>query len=453
VKAAPAEPFAAAALPLPALLDAATTKPSQHRIKLHGTALSGLLSGGFFLREDTRSVYVKTNQISPLQAGDEVEALGFAQMDVFSAILSDANFRVMAQGEAPTQRAVGAKELAIGECDAELISVDALILQNLEADNAFLVQVGKYPMKVICSQGKLPNADIGSAARFNGLCRVKGIKDEGYRASPTSYELWLRSPKDMTPISSAPWWTVRRLAYLVGVIGCIALLASAWIALLRRQVNKQLTMLQTKTQTEAIMEERQRIAREFHDTLEQELAGLSIRLDAVATRVSDDKARGLLEQQRRLLTRLQSETRDFVWDLRDTARTDLPLDEALSALLDHLRTNTEIPLQFKSEGPIKAMPALVQHHLLRIVREAVNNAIKYSKASRILISLDTQSDLLNLSVEDDGAGFDEQIANQLEGHFGIRGMKERARKMGADFNVCSSPGSGTSVELTLALTA
>ena len=77
------------------------------------------------------------------------------------------------------------------------------------------------------------------------------------------------------------------------------IIALAWVALLRRQVARQFAVIEGKAQREAIIEERQRIAREFHDTLEQELAGLSLRLDAATPRVEDEKARGLLEQQQK----------------------------------------------------------------------------------------------------------------------------------------------------------
>jgi signal transduction histidine kinase len=212
-------------------------------------------------------------------------------------------------------------------------------------------------------------------------------------------------------------------------------------------------VIESKAQREAIIEERQRIAREFHDTLEQELAGLSLRLDAATPRVADEKARDLLEQQQKLLQRLQTETRDFVWDLRDTTRQDAPLDDALRSLLDHLRNSTVILLSFHEEGKAPALPALVKHHLLRITREAVHNAIKYSGAKAIDVTLAAVDEQLRFTIADEGRGFDVASTSALNGHFGIRGMKERARKIGADLQVTSSPGKGTRVELVLALPA
>ena len=87
--------------------------------------------------------------------------------------------------------------------------------------------------------------------------------------------------------------------------------------LLRRKVAAQLALIESKLQAEAATEERHRIAREFHDTLEQSLAAVSLRLDVAAYTATDDQSRQVLKQQRRLLSGLQTETRDFLWDLRD----------------------------------------------------------------------------------------------------------------------------------------
>lgn len=450
VEPAAADPFAGPVLPLSALLDSAMAKPSPHRVKVRGAALSGIMGGGFFLREAGRSIFVQTDESKPLRAGDEVEALGFAQMGVFSAMLADAVFQVTGRGEAPVPLVADSKMLAGGACDAQLVQLDARVMQNLPSENALLALAGTINLKVLCPGSAPPAFEPGSSVRLAGLCRVTAIKREGYRASPTAYEFLLRDPRDAVLLSAAPWWNARRLAVGLGAVAGLTVAAIAWIALLRRQVAKQLALLRAQAQAAATREERQRIAREFHDTLEQELAGLSLRLDAAASRVSDAKARELLEQQRRLLSRLQSETHDFVWDLRDPARQDAPLNEALKSLVEHLQPGTPVPLRFTFEGELSPLPPLVQHHLLRIAREAVNNAVKYAHAASIEVALRIQPGRLRLAITDDGGGFDVASGEAPAGHFGIRGMKERAGKLGAEFEIRSEPGQGTRVELTLA---
>jgi signal transduction histidine kinase len=446
-----ADPFAQPAVPMSTLLDGSTVTPAMHRMKVKGVALSGLVGGGFFVREDSRSLFIHTPYLEPLQPGDEVEALGFPQMGTFSAMLADAVFRVTGEGEPPSPVQATGEDLRNGTCDSDLIQIEARLLQKSGNENAWLAEVEGHSFKVMGGGHDLPEMEPGALVRFTGLCRVSGVRSEGYRTYPTGYELWLRSVADVQVLTAPPWWNAPRLALALATVAGAALLAATWAALLKRQVNRQLSILQEKTQAEAVLEERQRIAREFHDTLEQELAGLSIRLDAATPRVADEKARGLLEQQRRLLSRLQTETREFVWDLRDESRQVAPLPQSLGLLLDHLQSTTSIPLRLEVHGTPPSLPPLVQHHLLRIAREAVHNAIKYARPKTVQVEITAGGDTLELSIRDDGTGFDLEVAQVRQGHFGLQGMRERAKKLATELKVESLPGKGTRVGLTLAL--
>jgi len=217
-------------------------------------------------------------------------------------------------------------------------------------------------------------------------------------------------------------------------------LALVWAAMLRLQVSKQVKLIEAQTQQEAVLEERQRIAREFHDTLEQELAGLSIRLDAALPRVPDETANSLLCQLRKLLFRLQTETRDFVWDLRDESRALASFEVSLEKLVTHLQATSPIPIHV--EAIHANLPALQQHHLLRITREAIHNATKYSRATAIHVTFQDNS----LRISDDGTGF--ETGNIPTGHFGLQGMRERAKKINATLEITSAPSGGTAVTVT-----
>ncbi|OAI57204.1 hypothetical protein AYO49_02590 [Verrucomicrobiaceae bacterium SCGC AG-212-N21] len=447
VKPPPADPFAAPTVPLTDLQRAST---DAHRVKILGVALAPPLAGGIFVRDEERSLFIQTEAPVDVKAGDVLEALGFPEMGIFSTQLSDAQCRVVASRAVPSPLSVGVKELTDGT-DAELITVDADVLQRVdrEAHTEFVALVGTVSLTVFCPGRAGSELQTTSRVRLTGLCRVKSTRSNAYRARPTAYNLWLTAMDDLRVLQRAPWWNSQRLALGLGGAAALALIALLWATQLRSQVRRQLTVIEAKAQREAITEERQRIAREFHDTLEQELAGLSIRLDAAATRVTDDKARSLLEQQRRLLTRLQTETRDFVWDLRDPTANDTPPDEALASLLSHLQATTTIPLKLSIMGRPPALPPLVQNHLLRIAREAVHNAIKYSQASAIEVSLEEGDETVKLEVTDDGVGFEVSKCDALENRFGIRGMHERAKKTGSKLEIQSKTGEGTRVALTL----
>jgi signal transduction histidine kinase len=335
--------------------------------------------------------------------------------------------------------------------DADLVTVEAHVLQRVDRESSteLLAQAGAVSLSVK-SPGKA-DADFqpGAQVRVTGLCRVTETKSDSYRAKPVAYNIWMRDRNDLVLLQQVSWWTTQRLAIGLGGVAALALFAFIWAAQLRRQVARQLAVIEGKAQHEAMIEERHRIAREFHDTLEQELAGLSLRLDAAATRVTDEKARSLLEQQRKLLERLQTETRDFVLDLRDPSANEIPTDRALASLLSHLQVTTTIPLKLSVSGTPPSLPPLARNHLLRIAREAVHNAIKYSQSKEIDISLEQSDGSLKLEVTDDGTGFDAAKADTLENRFGIRGMRERAKKIGGLLEIRSEPGKGTQLAFTL----
>ncbi|MBX3740361.1 MAG: sensor histidine kinase [Akkermansiaceae bacterium] len=451
----PADPFATKDTPLSSLFDFARTGSASHRVKISGTALGPLIHGSVFIRQDNRSVRViMATPLPGLRAGDQVEALGFPEMGGFSAMLADAALRVTSHGsEPPSAIKPDLKQINSGALDADLVTIEGTVIQHLENDNTLIVRTPTETLRVLSHGWKLPPVATGSEARFTGIWLVKEVRStsRSYRAAPASHELWLRSAEDVTLLSAPSWWNSTKLSVMLGIVAGAGLLVLIWAALLQRQVARQVKIIEVKAQREAMIEERQRIAREFHDTLEQELAGLSLRLDAAVPRVSDEKAKGLLDQLRKLLFRLQTETRDFVWDLRDESQHSEPLETSLDILIDHLQTTTVIPLEYSPMPDLPPVPALAQHHLLRIAREAVNNAIKYSSAKRVRISLSHAPGTIHLRVEDDGAGFDVSGKSNSSGHFGLQGMKERVRKLGAELDIRSKPGEGTCIEVVLAI--
>ncbi len=454
VQPAPSDPFAIADTPLSSLSDFARPGIISHRMKISGIALGPVMNGSVFIRSGDRGVRVFTNRPLPLEAGDPIEAIGFPQMGKFSATLADSVLQKKT-GARETMKAVipDAKQISNGALDADLVSIEATVVQILEDDNLLIAHSGDRTLRILTGGWKLPGIAPNTRARFTGIWLVTQAKHTGYRATPAEHELWLRTPADIAVISKPSWWNTRKLSIALGIVAGAGLLILAWAALLQRQIARQLKVIESKAQREAMIEERQRIAREFHDTLEQELAGLSLRLDAASPRVTDEKAKTLLDQLRHLLFRLQTETRDFVWDLRDDSQHSAPLATSLEKLIDHLQTTTSIPIRFTPEDNLPPVPALAQHHLLRISRESVNNAIKYSGAKIIRVSLDRLPDALRLRIEDDGAGFNLAERSNASGHFGLQGMKERVRKLGAELDLRSSPGEGTRVEVVLAIDA
>jgi len=200
------------------------------------------------------------------------------------------------------------------------------------------------------------------------------------------------------------------------------------------------------------MEERRRIASEFHDTLEQDLAGVALRLDVASTRTEDTATRTVLEQQRGLIARIRTETREFLWDLRDSTRRDGSLRESLEAQVAYMQSFTSIPLRLHAGGLCPRVSPLVQHHLLRFAREAITNALRHALPTEVVITLRELTAGIFLEVADDGQGFDAEARADVVGHFGIRGMRERARRIDAEMTIDSNVDRGTRIGIRVPLT-
>jgi ligand-binding sensor domain-containing protein len=203
-----------------------------------------------------------------------------------------------------------------------------------------------------------------------------------------------------------------------------------------------------RAQFGAVLAERTRIAREIHDNLAQEMSGISVQLEVVARTMPPEAeaARTHLDRARTQVRHGIAEARRYVWDLRSPALENNDLPTALSETARRLTNETAIQTQVEVNGTFRPLPRLVEDNLLRIGQEALNNAVKHAQAQRIFVNLVFDARRVQLSVRDDGRGFDNQAAsNGQAGHFGLIGMRERAERIGGTLSIQSTEGSGTEV--------
>lgn len=439
---APKDPFNIKATPI------ADLKGSiPHRVKIKGQALSSPIYNTVYLRDETSSIVIRISAVKPppIKPGDIVEAIGFVTAGPTRARLGNAIFRVIASGPPPQPVIPQEQSLQIKH-DGDLISIHVDILQRIDEAHNTLLLCRKGPLAyTIVSRSHLPAAfAIGAKVEATGIMRVTRFAQDTHQSYASAADLMLRDDQELRLLHHAPRLNSQHLRLILGIVIAIAVISAAWAALLKIQVERQTRIIQQKVECEAITEERHRIARDFHDTLEQELAGIALCLDAAVERVNDSKAQALLSQLRKLLLRLQQETREFIWNLRESPVNSDCLPDTLTSLIHNLQEGTTIPIVFEDKSTNLSIPPHIQHQLYFIVREAVHNAIKYAKnASQITITLSNPSDELTLSIHDDGCGFNpEQIP---AGHYGLLGMNERARKIHCILDVDSIPGIGTTI--------
>jgi len=208
-----------------------------------------------------------------------------------------------------------------------------------------------------------------------------------------------------------------------------------------------------RTQFDAVLAERTRIAREIHDNLAQEMLGISVQLEVVARTMPRDAevAKSHLDRVRMLVRHGIAEARRYVWDLRSQALDNADLPTALSETARRLTADTNIDAQIQVSGTFRPLPRDVEDNLLRIGQEAINNAVSHAQPQHVFINLTFGARKVLLSVRDDGSGFDQTAVNR-NGHFGLVGIRERAERIGGDLNISSSPGGGTEIRVEVPLT-
>jgi ligand-binding sensor domain-containing protein/signal transduction histidine kinase len=205
---------------------------------------------------------------------------------------------------------------------------------------------------------------------------------------------------------------------------------------------------QVESQFAAVLAERNRIAREIHDNLAQEMLGISVQLEVVARTMpaSAELAKTHLDRVRVLVRHGIAEARRYVWDLRSQALDKNDLPAALGDTARRLTAETAVSAKVEVSGTFRPLSHLIEGHLLRIGQEAINNAVRHAQARNILVHLKFDAKRVQLSVRDDGQGFDYQIPENGEAkHFGLLGMQERAEQIGGTLKIDSRANEGTEV--------
>lgn len=210
--------------------------------------------------------------------------------------------------------------------------------------------------------------------------------------------------------------------------------------------------LRRKIEQLAVVEERQRLARELHDSVNQSLYSMGLFAEAAGGLIaagSYDRAMDHLRQLRETAQESLREMRLLIFELRPPMLEQEGLVGSLQARLDAVEARGGLQCKLLVEGD-ERLPAMVEDGLYRIALEALNNAFKHSHAGKVTVKVRFSEGVTRLEVSDDGIGFDPSTARRLGG-MGLIGMAERARRIGAVLTIDSSPGRGASVRIEVAI--
>lgn len=207
-----------------------------------------------------------------------------------------------------------------------------------------------------------------------------------------------------------------------------------------------------QAETTSIFKERNRIAREIHDTLAQVLTGVIVQMETAKVVVANNpKARTLIDETYNVAREGLSEARRSVWALRPPLLDREGLSHTLQRLVNGLTTGTTIQTQCNIQVPPYPLSSDIETNLLRIVQEATTNTIKYANASLISVELTFDAQTIRLQVQDNGDGFNLDRLHNGQG-FGLVGMRERIQNLGGKLSVTSQAGQGTVVVAIAPLT-
>jgi len=450
---------------------------SPARVRVQATVTLALPGKGLYVQDGPAALWVDAPPppaVPPASAaasqpatapvprpGDRVDLVGFtARRPGGGVVLEDAAWRVSGSGTLPEAARITADQALGGSFHARLVSLDAVVLEvsRLSEGPTLVLQAGERVFLARLPDGG-PDAQPGvkenSWVTVTGVCvnnRLPGDPGPAAAARPVSFHLMLADPKGIAVIRAPNWWTLEKVLIGTGVMLAAALAALAWVVALRRRVNEQTAVIRRHVHQETVHEERIRIARELHDSLEQDLLGITMQLKATEKLLDrPERARDSLSLASAMVRRSQAETHRAVWDLRERKPGQEGLVPTLRQAVAGLTTGVgggAPAVEVRVEGAERELPPQTENHLLRVALEAVTNAFKHAAARTVVVAVRYADHRVELTVTDDGKGFDAaHPPPPISGHFGLFGMGERAQKLHGELTVKSQPGRGTEIRL------
>lgn len=458
----PEQPFCGEPRPAAGLLrfDQLTGKQG-HRVHVRGVVVHHRPGAMLWVRDGDRSLRVETTQAGVLTPGDEVDVLGFPALGGYSAILEDAVFRRRSAGAPPEPHVLTDVSSALRN-DADLVQLEARVTEVRRFTDSVTLTLdwNNRPVRaqwLVPGDARAPAEWLAdSVVRVAGMCSVvtEGAGPLGGLWEPRAFELLLRSPADLRVLRPPPWWNAQRVAWVLSgfLVLALATVAVVMLASRRRLKDQEHRRAMAEAEFSAILSERNRLAREIHDTLSQSLGAISVQLELTRTHAAQNSAvaRQHLATAHSLARAALAEARESIWNMRSQVLERCDLGGALEGILVRMTEGTGVTAHMAVEGERRRLAPVIENNLLRVGQEAITNANKHARPTRIDVTLTFERRTVRLAVEDDGSGFDVQAKPAGDRRsFGLVGMKERTELLGGTFELVSSPGRGTRVVVAI----
>jgi len=500
VKLAASDPFQEPLTPVNNIAQYRAGRSSADRVHIKGVLTYQRNGEDLFIKDATGGLQIKSRQVLSLSKGDIVEAVGFPEFENFLPVLDDAIFRKVPEPHTDIT-AVGPSvgDLLSGLHHSDFITIRGKLLEHLEERSTS--PTGEPDIKTslelqssnlvftAVAETSTPNQPlisipIGSLVEVSGVCFLQSAADGRIQ----SVQILIPAAYNVRVLKKPSWLTPERLFISLVIAFIVIIAGTTWTIMVTKrnsalkrlihereldqmelqkahdtlewrvkerteQLKFQVTARkEAEVQFKATLTERTRLARELHDTIEQTMTGITLQLNTINKLFEQDpkSATHHLSLIRNMVRRSRVDLRRTIWDLRSREQEQFDLCKALSIGVNQIIENAGMRVEIETTGSVRPLPEVVEDTLLRISQEAVTNTVKHSGADSVNIDLNFSDRYIVLEIKDNGSGFTpENCAGPNDGHFGILGMSERAKRVDGRVSIVSRPSQGTVVRVEL----
>jgi signal transduction histidine kinase len=455
---APVDGFAAPVRSVGSLMQFTPEGSFGHRVHVRGV-VTCQVPGEFWMKDHALGLRVQAAQEGVVHPGDEVDVLGFPRQGEYAPLLEDAVYRVQSHGALLVPVMLPKADQAYDH-DADLVALEATMMDQQPAGNGwtfmFRTDDGTlFPALLRWPPGQPPpDLRTGSRMHVAGLCSVvrEYTGPHSGIVRPQSFKILLRSPADLTLIRLPSWWTRPHVIWFLSTAtGTLVLSMAGVMTAARWRLQKQAAQRRmAEAEFSAILSERNRVAREIHDTLAQGLGAISLHLGLIQKQLANApvEVRRHLDLAYNLARASLADARHAIFGMRSQVLENGDLASALEGILQQMTEGTSVAGRLSMEGRPRRLPPTTENAVLRIGQEAITNAARHARAKQIQVRLEFAEKQVRLSVKDDGCGFDPGHSRPAEGSFGLVGMRERAVQLHGELVVHSEFNVGTEITFT-----
>lgn len=429
------------------------------RIKVNGQVIAGR-TGEFFLEDGTIGLHVTTRNSDGFAVGDLVEAVGFLDLGGPAAELKEAVMRKTGHAALPMPIKISPEHLLQARYAGTLVQVEARLMNQWREGSEYVLELqsGFLAFRAWMDSHGVPISlpPSGSRLALTGVYVPQG--NRAVDETLSGFELRVHAPTDLRVLATPPWWNLKRVLILAGLLAVLLLAALIWNKQLQRKVRIRSRQLETEIRNRQQAElkhaaeaERARIARDLHDELGTGLTEVSLLASTVVGESSvgersNDRFRVIAEKARALVSGLDV----IVWAIDPRRNSLQSFTDYLGRYVTELFSATTVVCRFKI--PIECdgvtLTEAARHSLFLAVKEALNNVLRHSSASEVALQISQSGERLHVVIADNGRGFDWKSIRRVNG---LRNLQERLESLNGSCQIESQPGRGTTVEFTIPL--